>query len=130
MAGRVVFFIERGSFEPAFQAMSLAITAVAMGDEVILVFAFDALRQLARGTYGKPDSERERAEAARAEGMGVLTPGKMLAEARALGAKTFACDTTVKLCGIKESETREILDEVLGLASLWRFTDGARTLTF
>jgi peroxiredoxin family protein len=130
MAGRVVFFVQNASYESAFQAASLVITAAAMGDEVYVVFAFDALRQLHRGNYGRPASERENAESARAEGLGVPTPLRMLEEARALGAKFIACDTTVKICGLapKELEGQQ-LDEVMGLASIWRLTEGARTLS-
>ncbi len=129
MAGRIFFFLQHATYEPAFQAASMGITATAMGDEVYFVFAFDALRQLVRGTFGLPHSEKERAESARAEGMGVPTPSRMLEEARELGAKLIACDTTVRICGFVPQElTGHTLDEVMGLASLWRLTEGARTL--
>ena len=71
MAGRVFFFLQHATYEPAFQAASMGITAAAMGDEVYFVFAFDALRQLVRGGFGLPHSEKELAESARAEGLGV-----------------------------------------------------------
>jgi predicted peroxiredoxin len=99
-----------------------------MGDEVYFVFAFDALRALVRGNFGRPHSEKELAESARAEGLGVPPPARMLEEARGLGAKLVACDTTVRICGYAPDELRGTLDEVMGLASLWRLTDGARTL--
>jgi peroxiredoxin family protein len=129
MAGRVVFFLQQASFEAAFQGASLAITAAAMGDEVHVVVAFDALRNLVRGSFGNPQSEREQLESARADGLGVPAPVKMLDEARKMGAKLVACDTTVKLCGISTEEALRVLDEVLGLASIWRLTEGARTLS-
>src|SRR5579862_2021127 len=100
MAGRVVFFLQNGSYEPAFAAASMGLTAAAMGDSVSFVFAFDALRQLARGTFGAPNTEKEISESARAKGLGVPPPAKMLDEARALGARLLACDTTVKICGL------------------------------
>ncbi len=128
MAGRVFFFLQHATYEPAFQAASMGITAAAMGDEVYFVFAFDALRQLARGTFGLPHSEKERAESERAEGLGVPTPARMLEEARTLGARLIACDTTVRICGFIPQELEGTLDEVMGLASLWRLTEGARTL--
>ncbi len=53
MAGRVFFFLQHATYEPAFQAASMGITAAAMGDEVYFVFAFDALRQLIRGSFGR-----------------------------------------------------------------------------
>lgn len=129
MAGRVFFFLNHATFEPAFQAASMGITAAAMGDEVYFVFAFDALRQLARGHFGLPHGEQEQAECARAEALGVPLPAKMLEEARALGAKLVACDTTVRLSGFEPKSLEGTLDEVMGLASLWRLTQGARTLT-
>lgn len=129
MAGRVFFFLNHATFEPAFQAASMGITAAAMGDEVYFVFAFEALRQLARGEFGLPSGEQEQEEYARGEHLGVPPPAKMLEEARGLGAKLVACDTTVRLSGFEPSALEGTLDEVMGLASLWRLTQGARTLT-
>ena len=130
MSGRVVVFVQQGSFEAAFQVTTLAVTAAAMGDEVILVFAFDALKLLVRKSFGKPHSEKELAESARSEGLGVPSPAALLDEARGLGAKLYACDTTVKVCGVALKEAEAVLDEVMGLASLWRLTEGARILSF
>ncbi len=127
MPGRVVFFLQHASYEPAYQAASLGITAAAMGDEVYFVLAFDALRQLLAGSFGRPQSEKEMTESARAEGLGVPTPLAMIEEARSLGAKLLACETTVKLCGMVDLGSS--LDEVMGLASIWRLTDGARVLS-
>lgn len=121
--------LQSGSFEPAFQAATLAVTAVAMGDEVHLVFAWDALRQLARGTFGAPQSDAERDEANRAEALGLPSPAKLLQEARSLGARLIACDSTVKICGFDPSALKDCLDEVMGLPSIWRLTDGARIVS-
>ncbi len=128
MAGRVFFFLQHATYEPAFQAASMGITAAAMGDEVYVVFAFDALRQLVGGGFGLPRGETEHAELAHAESLGVPSPAHMLEEARALGAKLIACDTTVRICGFDPEALEGTLDEVMGLASLWRLTQGARTL--
>ncbi|MFN0063002.1 MAG: hypothetical protein ACKVPX_10875 [Myxococcaceae bacterium] len=131
MAARAMLFISSAGYPPAYQAASIGVTAAAMGEEVYFVFAFDALRQLARGAFGQPQNERESSEATRAEGMGAATPAKMLAEARALGARALACDTTVKICGLSAPAlVGGALDEVLGLPSLWRLSQGARTLSF
>lgn len=130
MAGRVFFFLQQGTYEPAFQAGTMGITAAAMGDEVYFVVAFDALRHLVRGSFGMPHTEKEMAESARAEGLGVPSPSRMLDEARSLGARVLACDTTVRICGLVPEELEGLVDEVMGLASLWRMTEGARVLTF
>jgi len=129
MPGRVLFFLQSATFEPAYTAASMGITAAAMGDEVYFVLAFDALRQLARDSFGLPRTEKEMAESARAEGLGVPAPLRMLQEARELGAKLIACDTTVKICGFAPEDFEGKLDDVMGLASIWRLTQGARTLS-
>ncbi len=132
MSERAVFFVSSGGYQAAWQSMSMGLTAAAMGDEVVYVFAFDALRALVGGHFGEPLSDRERAEAGRGEGLGAPTPATMLQDARGLGVRLLACDTTVKLCGFvpEELEQRGELDEVLGLPQIWRLTQGARVLTF
>ncbi|HYX92229.1 MAG TPA: hypothetical protein VE782_11735 [Myxococcaceae bacterium] len=129
MAGRVLFFVERASFEPAFQAATMGVTAAAMGDEVYFVLAWDALRALARGSFGEPESDRERIEQARAEGLKLPAPMKMLEEARALGAKLVACDSTVKVCGFDPAQLTGIIDEIMGLPAIWRLSEGARVVS-
>lgn len=130
MAGRAVFFLQSGGYPPAYQAASMGITAAALGDSVLFVFAFDALRQLVRGDFGRPQSDREVVESARAEGLGVPPPTTMLAEARGLGARCVACDTMLRISGVHADEAEQVLDEVLGLTSLWRLTEGARVFCF
>lgn len=129
MSGRVVLFLQQAGYEPAYQAVSIGVTAAAMGDEVYFVFAFDALRALTRDAFGLPHTEREMAESARAEGLGLLPPAKMLQEARAMGARCIACDTTLRICGFSPADVGSRLDEVMGLPSIWRLTEGARVLT-
>ena len=87
---------------------------------------------MARGTFGKPLTERERAASTRGEGLGAPTPAKMLEEARGLGARALACDTTVKLCGLdpRNLEQTKAVDEVLGLPQIWRLTEDAKIFNF
>jgi peroxiredoxin family protein len=54
----------------------------------------------------------------------------MIAEARSLGVRLIACDTTAKLCGLSAGELAGTLDQVMGLPSIWRLTEGARVLSF
>ena len=128
MSERVVLFLHSASYEAAYQATSLGITAIAMGEEVCFVFAFDALRQLLRGTFGRPQNETEVAESARAEGLGLPTPRRMLDEAKSLGARLVVCETTLRICGFSASEAGDLL-EVMGLPSIWRLTKGARVMS-
>ena len=132
VSGRAVIFVQSGGFEAAWLATSLGLTAAAMGDEVVFVVAFDALRAIAKGTFGKPLSDRESKAVNRGHGLGAPAPAKMLEDARHLGARVIACDTTVKLCGLTGSDLEAAgrLDEVMGLPSIWRLTEGARLLSF
>ncbi|MBX7114503.1 MAG: DsrE family protein [Myxococcaceae bacterium] len=130
MTHRSIFFISSAGYEAAYQAASLGITASAMGDDVTFVFGFDALRALARDSFGSPLTDREKKEITRAEGAGVPTPTKMLSDARSMGARVVACDTMVKLCGLSQDALGQRLDEVMGLSQIWRLTHGARTLAF
>ncbi len=99
---------------------------------MVFVFAFDALRKLANGTFGKPLSDKQRSEALRGKGIGAPLPAAMLHDARTMGARALACDTTVKLCGLSAQTLKAegLLDDVLGLPQLWRLTQAARVLTF
>lgn len=110
-------------------ATSMGVTAAAMGESVTFVLAFDALRAFTRDQFGKPVSQRETSEVTRAKGLGAPTPARLLQEARELGARVIACDTTVKLCGLTPDDVKG-LDEVMGLAQIWRLTESARTLNF
>ncbi len=130
MAGRVLLFLQHDGYQPAYQAASMGITAAALGDSVLFVFAFDSLRQLVRGDFGRPQSDREAVQSARAEGLGLPPPATMLAEARGLGARCVACDSMLRIVGVSADEAAQALDEVMGLPALWRLTDGARVLSF
>jgi peroxiredoxin family protein len=132
MSGPVVLFVSSGGHEAAWQAASVGVTAAALGDEVTFVFAFDALRALAAGTFGLPMTPDEDVTAARGRALGAAEPARMLREARALGARLVACDTTARLCGLvpEALEADGALDEVLGLPQIWQRTAGARILSF
>lgn len=132
MRGRAVFFVSHAGYEVAWQSMSLGLTAAAMGDDVVFVFAFEALKSLSRGTFGKALNDRETKQVTRAEGIGAPQPARMLEDARSLGARAIACETTVKLCGLVASDltAQAVLDDVMGLTQIWKLTENARVLCF
>lgn len=132
MAGRVVIFLSSVGFEATWQATSIGVTAAAMGDEVVFVVAFGALRALFDGTFGHSLAGEGAKSAQRAEHINAASPSRMLADARALGARCVACETTVRLCGLTPSELvrDRVVDEVLGLTQIWRLTEDGRVLSF
>ena len=129
MPERVAIFLQSASFEPAYQAATLALTAAAMGDEVWVVLGFEPLRALAAGLFGAPAGPLEPGESEHAAKLNLPPPGKMLEEARALGARCVACDTLVTLAGLEPSRVPQ-LDEPLGLASIWRFARTGQVVTY
>jgi peroxiredoxin family protein len=129
MAERVALFLQSATFEPVYQAATLALTAAAMGDEVWVVLGFAPLRALAEGALGAASGEVEREESVRASQLHLPAPAAMLAEARALGVRVVACDTLARLAGVNPSQLA-LLDETLGLPSIWRYARSARTMTF
>jgi peroxiredoxin family protein len=128
MSARLVVFLHSKGWSHAYQATALALTARAMGREVVLALAFDALEAHARSALGEPCSEEDRAARARAEELGVSGPLAMLGEARSLGVKVVTCETVARLSGVKEAAVRACVDEVVGLASLLRAMEDAQVL--
>lgn len=106
-------------FERAYQALTLALTARAMGQEVAIAFAFGALRALAEDRLGEPLPGPDLWAAQRAASIGAALPSRLLSEARAAGVAFYACETVTQLAGVDaEDLTGKV--ELTGLASLVR----------
>ena len=129
MGKPLVIFQSKASYEPAYQVASTAAVASAMGDDVLIVLSFEALRAWSQGAWGTPANPMEIEELARAEKLGALSPRKMLEEARKLGARVVACDTVRKIT-LGEDVSSAMLDEVMGLPSIWRLAESGRVLSF
>jgi peroxiredoxin family protein len=117
VARKIVLHLHGESFARRYQVASHAITAAAAGDQVLVVLWFDALRRHVRGGFDEPLEDGDRYVAERAGSLG-LSPAKLLAEARALGAKVVACETGVRLAGLAPEEARSVLDGLPGLQEL------------
>jgi peroxiredoxin family protein len=129
---RVVFFWNTGGFQSAWQVLSLALTAAAMGKKVTIVAAFEALEALSRGEPGGTKSVCDEARVRRGLEIGAPTPAAMLTDLRALGGRIIACETAVQFCNLDPDALRQagVLDDVLGLPQIWKETEAAQTLTF
>lgn len=127
----LVLMVNSAGYEAAWQCTSWAATAAAVGDDVLLVFGFAALRALAAGTFSEPLGQAEQQTRERALRIGAASPQEMVQAARDLGAKLVACETTVNLCGLDGHtliEQRQ-LDEVLGLTEIYRKARDARVIS-
>jgi len=121
--GPVVIFLRAPEWEARHLAVSLAVTAAALGDEVHLALFGEALTAFARGGFG--EGAPEAAGAARVPPLDAT-----LREARRdLGVRVVACDTALRLAGIDPGAAAPPLDAVVSLPSLWRLAQEGRALT-
>ncbi len=115
MGRPALFLLRSGSWEARYQAVTLAVTAAALGDEVRVALFFEPLRAWAAGRFdeGAPPS---------ATAAGVQSLRASLEEARAhLGLRVVACDTALRLASLSGDASALGLDAVESLPALWRF---------
>jgi peroxiredoxin family protein len=121
---KLVVFLSGAGWEARYQAVSVAVTAAAMGDEVTLALAFDPLRAFVHGRF-------DAAAPPGAAAAGVPGLAATLLEARRdLGLRVVACETSVRLAGIDVEAARAALDALEPLPELWRRARGGRVLSF
>jgi peroxiredoxin family protein len=117
----LVVFLHHAAWADRYQAVTLALTAAALGDPVTLALFFEPLRLFAEGRFddGAP---------AEAAGAKVGSLAEALEEGRReLGVRVVACDTALRLAGVgADAATR--LDGVMTLPALWRLAQGGRAL--
>ncbi len=113
-ARAVVFFVEGESWQARYQAVTLAVTAAALGDAVIVALFFDPLRRWVDGRFD--DGAPPESGAAR-----VASLRETLDEARReLGVEVVACDTAVRLAGLDPAALGAAIDRIETLPSLWK----------
>jgi predicted peroxiredoxin len=123
MGRPVVIFARGDAWEARQLAVSLALSAAALGDAVHLALFGGALRLFVEGGFdeGAPPS-------AAAAKVGSLAGA--LAEARRdLGVRVVACDTALRLEGLDAASAVPPLDAVASLPSLWRLAQEGCALT-
>ncbi len=108
----VVIFLQRGAWADRYQAVTLAVTAAALGEPVTLALFFESLQLWAGGRFD--DGAPPEAGAARVESL-----ARTLAEARReLGLEIVACDTAVRLVGLDPAALGGRLDRIATLPQL------------
>lgn len=123
MSGAVVLFVHRGSWADRYQATTLAVTAAALGDRVIVALFFEPLRLWAEGRF----DEGTPPEAAAAR---VAPLRETLDEARReLGVEVVACDTAVRLAGLDPAALGGVLDRITTLPQLWQAAREGQAVT-
>jgi predicted peroxiredoxin len=123
MAGSLVIFARDDSWEGRHLAVSLALSAAALGDEVHLALFGGALRLFSSGRFD------EGAPAAAATARVGSLVGALAEARRDLGLRVVACDTALRLAGVDPEAAVPPLDAVVSLPSLWRLAQGGRAIT-
>jgi peroxiredoxin family protein len=122
VSGPLVVFLHRGTWADRYQAVTLAITAAALGDPVTVALFFEPLRLWVDGRF----DEGTPPEAAEAR---VAPLRETLEEARReLGVEVVACDTAVRLVGLDPAALGGVLDRIATLPQLWHAARGGRAL--
>lgn len=112
--GPFVVFLQRGSWQDRYQAVTLAVTAAALGDAVILALFFEPLRLWVAGRF----DEGAPPEAGPARVLGLA---ESIGEARRhLGLEVVACDTAVRLAGLDPDAIGKAVDRIASLPALWK----------
>lgn len=122
MSGALVLFVHRGAWEDRYQAATLAVTAAALGERVLVVLFFEPLRLWVDGRFDEgapPEATSARVASLR----------ETLEEARReLGLEVVACDTAVRLVGLDPAALGGVLDRVTTLPQLWQTAKDGRAL--
>lgn len=122
-AGPLVVLLHRAGWPDRYQAVTLAVTAAAMGERVTVALFFDALRLWVDGRFDEgapPEAAAARAAPLR----------ESLDEARReLGLEVVACDTAVRLAGLDPGAIGGAVDRIVTLPALWKAARDGRQVS-
>jgi peroxiredoxin family protein len=122
MSGTLLVLLQHGAWPDRYQATTLAVTAAAMGEKVVVALFFEPLRLWAEGRFD--EGALPAAGAAR-----VASLRETLEEARReLGLEVVACDTAVRLVGLDPAALAGVVDRIVTLPQLWAEARDGRQL--
>lgn len=126
---RATIILHSGSYDRVSYALSLANIALASEMEVHILLTYGGLRRFTRGhveDLGEETSPQFRdVVARRLRSKGIESISGLLANARTLGLRLYACPNAMAALNIAHSELAPEVDEVMGLAAFLSFARGA-----
>ncbi|GAX62010.1 hypothetical protein SCALIN_C28_0212 [Candidatus Scalindua japonica] len=133
---KFILFLHTGNYEKLYQAVMLAITAASMGSKVYIFLFFWALKKFATDKIdvidfpeGMSDEDRHLL-ASVPQGQSDMLKG-LLSEVGQMGnLEIYACSGAVKLMGLDEELVKSKVDDILGLPTMLKMTEGAETQLF
>jgi peroxiredoxin family protein len=114
--------LHSGAYDRLSHGLSIALAASALGRKVQLFFTYEATEHLKRGGappfhLTSPDSDFAKSFQKNLEQGRMETIPDLLAQAKALGAKFYACSNSMGLLNITRDELIEAVDRSMGLTT-------------
>lgn len=133
---KLAIILHSGAYDRMYQAATIALTSVAMGQEVSLFLLFWSLKKFAEGrleekdgseAYGPLGEETFR----RMEQYRAPRIGEMLREGREAGLlKIYACSASLQFLNVRQEELARQVDDVVGLPTMVKWMGEAETTIF
>ncbi|MDK2464950.1 MAG: DsrE/DsrF/DrsH-like family protein [Candidatus Korarchaeota archaeon] len=134
-AKRVAIIVSKNTLDMAYPPLILAVTAAAMGMEVYLFFTFWGMYLLEKGGAKKAKLPGiMRLFTGMMEGkmqkVGVPPLEEMMKQAKEMGVKFYACQTTMDVLGVMREDLWEGVDDVVGAATFMNIAKDADVTLF
>ena len=133
---RFIIYAHNATYDKLHQVATLALTASAMGKEVVVVLLFWTIKKLAEGKLNDVDFPPEY-QAYHDEVTRLLSERQvprivdMFDEARKVGQfRLIACSAGLEYMGVDADAVAKQVDEVMGLPSILSLAAGAETTLF
>jgi peroxiredoxin family protein len=133
---KFVLFAHNATYDKLHQVATLAMTAAALGKDVIVVLLFWTIKKLAEGRLDEvdfpPEYARHAEEVARLlNEKKVPRISEMLQEAKQVGqVRVIACSAGLEYMGVDAEVVAKNVDEVMGLPAILSLTANAETTLF
>lgn len=134
MVKKVAIVVSGDTLERVYTAMIFGLTAASMNMNTHIYFSFfgiNAIRKNANLKLAGDYKSYEKMLPQRFKEMNIPPVQEMIKQAKSMGAKIYACKTTMAAFGLKMSDFIEVVDKEVGAAEFLEITTGADvTLTY
>ncbi len=133
---RFIIYAHNATYDKLHQVATLALTASAMGKDVVVVLLFWTIKKLADGNLNQvdfpPEYARYHDEVARLlSERKVPLISEMLEEAKKVGKfRLIACSAGLEYMGVDSDAVAQQVDEVMGLPAILSLAADAETTLF
>ena len=133
---RFIIYAHNATYDKLHQVATLALTAAAMGKDVVVVLLFWTIKKLAEGKLDDidfpPEYDPYHDEVARLLAERKVPPiSEMFEEAKQVGKfRLIACSAGLEYMGVDAEAVAKQVDEVMGLPAILSLAAGAETTLF